>query len=126
MTDEFKLLIEKLIKKTSAKQAIWSKTSRDNEYKLELQKGAITVDNWDNGNGVDLVDITILNEYGDTVDRVYFDGSDEDDYTLLIELHTLAKRAFYKVEETIKGIVSELDSEKTVGKERRIDDSLDF
>ncbi len=122
MTENFITLIEKLKNKTASKQAIWSKTSRDNEFKLELQKGAITTDNWNDDDENSFIDLSIINENGDTIDRVYFHSSEKEDYKKLLELHDLVKRAYYKVDETIKNIFNELDSEKTVGKERKSED----
>ncbi|MGI4021988.1 MAG: hypothetical protein ACRYFA_10815 [Janthinobacterium lividum] len=121
MTENFTSLIEKLKNKTVSKQAIWSKTSRDNEFKLELQKGAITIDSWEDNN-VDFVDLNIMNENGEIIDRAYFHSSDRVDYKTLLDLHSSAKRAYFKVDETIKNIFDELDSKNVVGKERRSDD----
>ena len=121
--ENFKILIEKLKEKTAKKEAIWSKTSRDNEFKLDLGKGAITIDMWQNDEtGQPMVDITVINEYGDRIDSIYFSSNEKEDYKYLHELHSLAKRAYYKVDETFKIIFKELDSDKTIGTEKRADD----
>lgn len=114
-----KILIDKLKKKTELGQAIWSKTSRDTEFKLELQKGAITIDNWEDGEGL-FVDIAILNENGETIERDVFNVSEED-YNVLFEIYMLAKNSYYKIDETLKTIFDELDSPKIVGKDRHRD-----
>lgn len=126
--DNFKTLVEKLKEKTVKQEAIWSKTSRDEEFKLDLEKGAITVDRWLNEEtGEQLVDIAVINDRGDRIDSIYFSQADKDDYKYLIELHTMAKRAYYKVDETFKSIFKELDSDKTIGKEKKVDnDDLPF
>jgi hypothetical protein len=125
--ENFKTLVDKLKAKTTKKEAIWSKTSRNDEFKLDLGKGAITVDSWQSEDTAEqLVDIAVINERGDRVDSIYFSSSEKEDYKYLIELHTLAKRAYYKVDETFKTIFKELDSEKTIGTERKTEDDLPF
>jgi len=120
--DNFKILIDKLKEKTTKKEAIWSKTSRDNEFKLDLGRGAITVDRWKNEHGEGLVDISIMNEHGDQIDYTRFHESERDDYNYLIELHSLAKRAYYKVDETFKTIFEELDSGRIIGTDEKYND----
>ena len=119
--DNFKTLVDKLKEKTTKKEAIWSKTSQDNEFKLDLGRGAITVDHWGNEFG-QYVDMSVINEDGDIVDSIRFHEGEINEYKYLIELHSLAKRAYYKVDETFKAIFKELDSDKTIGVERNSDD----
>lgn len=121
--ENFKILVDKLKEKTTKKEAIWSKTSRDDEFKLDLGKGAITVDRW-NGEDPDeqFVDIAVINDRGDRIDSIYFMSSEKEDFKYLVELHSLAKRAYYKVDETFKSIFKELDSDKTIGTEKKPDD----
>jgi len=116
ISENFILLINKLKIKTINNEAIWSKTSRDNEYKLDLGKGAITVDSYSN-DGIKFVDLAIINDRGDLVDRIWAASGNTEDYGLLMELHALARRAFYKVDETFLNIFKELDSNKIVGRE---------
>jgi len=121
--ENFKTLVDKLKEKTTKKEAIWSKTSRDNEFKLDLGKGAITVDMWQNEDTSEqMVDIAVINERGDRVDSIYFSYDEKEDYKCLVDLHALAKRAYYKVDETFKTIFKELDNGKTIGTERNADD----
>ena len=121
--DNFVTLIQKLKEKTIAHKAIWVKTSRDNEFKLDLGKGAITTDRWISPEiNLDCVDLVIINEKGDKVDSIEIASSYKEDYKVLVELHVLAKRAYYKVDETFKNIFKELDDDKIIGKEGSIED----
>jgi hypothetical protein len=107
-------LIKAVIDKTSSKKAIWGKTSRPNEFKLHFEKGAVTTDYWVDENG-EIIDFGIYNAFGDRIDNYYaLKGSTE--YELLYELHSCAKRNFYKVDETISSIFSEVKSDKNIGK----------
>ena len=121
--ENFKTLVDKLKDKTTKKEAIWSKTSRDDEFKLDLGKGAITLDRWLNEEtNEQMVDIAVINDRGDRVDTIVFPSYEKEEYKYLVELHSLAKRAYYKVDETFKTIFKELDSDKTIGTERKSDD----
>ena len=112
-----KILIEKLKIKTESGQAIWSKTSRDTEFKLELKKGAITTDNWEDGNGY-YVDLAIINQNGETIERDAFNAvENEEAYKALYDIYILAKNSYYRTDETLKTIFDELDSSQIVGKD---------
>ncbi len=127
MSENFRILIEKLKAKTIKKEALWTMTSRDNEFKLDLGKGAITIDNWPHDqSGIPLVDLAIFNDVGDKIDYIVYDESEKEHYEMLLDLHSLAKGSYYKVDETFQNIFKELDSNKTIGIERKRQDDLPF
>jgi hypothetical protein len=111
-------LIKALIEKTNSKKAIWGKTARPNEFKLHFEKGAVTTDSWDS-DGEEAVDFSIYNSFGDRIDS-YFAVRGSLDFIVLMELHNSAKREFYKVDETISSLFTEVKADKSVGK-RNID-----
>lgn len=119
IAENFRLLIEKLKYKSAKREAIWAKTSRDEEFKLHLGKVTLLTDCWyDEVTFNKKVDLVILNKDGEKIDGVIL-SKGEDDYELLIELHTLAKQSYYKIDETFKSIFEELDSNKVVGEKKK-------
>jgi hypothetical protein len=119
IAENFRLLIEKLKYKSSKREDIWAKTSRDEEFKLHLGKVTLLTDCWyDEVTFNKKVDLVILNEDGEKIDGVIL-SKGEDDYELLIELHTLAKQSYYKIDETFKSIFEELDSNKVIGEKKK-------
>lgn len=119
IAENFRLLIEKLKYKSSKREAIWAKTSRDEEFKLHLGKVTLLTDCWyDEVTFNKKVDLVILNEDGEKIDGVIL-SKGEDDYELLIELHALAKQSYYKIDETFKSIFEELDSNKVIGEKKK-------
>lgn len=125
--DSFTALLERLIEKTKKKQIIWAKTSRDNEFKVFLEKGAITTDNWyDPDIGDSAVDLAVYNERGDQIDRVSFFQAERKEYDDLVALHSLAKKSYFKVEETFEDILKQLNTDKTIGEDRKENDDLPF
>jgi len=116
------ILIEKLKKKTELKQIIWNRTNSSNEFKLELNQTTITIDSWYSDDDSSFhADLCIINEHGDFISRFVFDESDEN-YSKLKNVHDLAKRQYYKVDEVLKDIINELDSDKVIGKPDPKDD----
>lgn len=114
-----KELLIKLKDKSESGQAIWSKTSVDTEFKLEFQKGAVTIDNWEDSHGI-FADFAIINDNGDIIERHIFNvNEDPDDYNFISNIYKSVKNSYYKTDETIKTIFDELDSEKTIGKDKR-------
>lgn len=113
-------LVKALVNKTKNKKAIWGKTSRPNEFKLYLEKGAITTDYWNDEREGESVGFAIYNAFGDRIDNYYAEKG-EPEFDLLMELHNAAKREFYKVDETISNLFNEINDDKSIGK-RLIDD----
>jgi|WetSurMetagenome_2_1015567.scaffolds.fasta_scaffold393632_1 hypothetical protein len=111
-------LLDKLLEKTKNKEVIWQKTSREDEYKLQLDIGALTIDRWKNDkNSRESVDVNFYNDRGDNIDRLYANEFDDPmNYAYLINLHTEIKRAYYKVDETLKGLLDEIKSSGKIGK----------
>ncbi|MDI9312959.1 MAG: hypothetical protein QM535_22300 [Limnohabitans sp.] len=116
-------LINALIEKTIQKKAIWDKTSRPNEFKLNFEKGAVTTDFWGDEDG-DSVDFAIYNSFGDRIDRSVANRG-EPDFQLMANLHNTAMREFYKVDETISSFFVEVNEDKSIGK-REIEESPDL
>lgn len=126
--EKYKLIIEKLIDKTDKKGVIWTKTSGGNEFKLIFDKSSITIDQY--GGDPGWADFIIYNEKGQQIDRIALNQEDGESYDLLIRLHESAKRCYYKVDETLDNIFSELEEKSMLGKEAKIvppsDDDLPF
>jgi hypothetical protein len=112
--ENYKTLIEKLIDKTKNDKAIWTKTSGEDEFKLDLAKGAITTDVY--GTPVSrMIDFRIWNDQGDVVDTISY-HRDTPEFKIVHELHALAKRNYFEVDKIVKGIFDELDGDGVIGK----------
>lgn len=122
--DDIKILLEATLTKTKLKNANWNKTARESEFKLILQNGVITIDNW-HIEGKDVIDFAIYNRDGNKVKYYIADKSEEgDDYKKLTELYEEVNRSYFKTEETIHGIYNELMSDKNVGMKDNDNDEL--
>ncbi|ROH96516.1 hypothetical protein EGI15_01600 [Chryseobacterium cucumeris] len=115
MDTKIRTLIQMLKDKTANKEAIWSRTSGDNEFKIEINKATITTDFWYH-NDVGYYDIIILNENGDTIERVVVNNDNLDEnYWILHEFYEIVKNNYLKVDETIDNILIELNTSNKIG-----------
>jgi len=121
---KYKKIIDILIEKSKSKNAIWHKTSRDNEFKINLKSSTLTVDSWHNDkDGLNYIDLIIRNQRGDTIGRlVYSDEGESEEYKYLDVLHNYARESYYKVDETIDNIFEELSGDGKIGDEDNSDD----
>jgi len=121
---KYKKIIDRLIEKSKTKNAIWNKTSRENEFKINLKSSTLTIDQWhDERDGKNFIDLIIRNQRGDTIGRIVFDKDTEsEEYNYLSVLHNHARESYYKVDETIDNIFDELSSDGKVGEEDESDD----
>lgn len=118
-------LINKLIKKTASKQAYWTKTSQETEFKLSLKNSVITTDLWKQGMR-NFADLVIRNERGDIISAINYNSEENsEEYHLIKSLHNQARESYYKLDETIEDIFKELNSDKEVGDKNQESD-LEF
>lgn len=115
--DIHRKLIVMLKQKTTDKKAIWNKTSGKNEFKIEFDDGSITIDSWQHEvSGKWWVDLIIRNDKGDIIDKIAYNQDHHDDYNILFDLHTIVKRNYLKIDETINNIFKQIEGDKTIGK----------
>lgn len=118
-------LIDSLTLKTEKNQAIWTKTSRGNEFALDLSKGRITTDLWVDQAGEYLADFRIYNEDGVEINSVIVDVQLEPvAYRAIQKLNKAIKNKYYKIEETIESIAEEVSGEKIIGDDTKRDDKI--
>jgi hypothetical protein len=102
--------------KTISGDAVWTRTSSDNEFKIQFANATITTDNWFVDNKM-CFDFVILNQNGDTIERLSITDEDflNSDYALLSSFYETVKNSYYKVDETIDSIIKELNTSKKIG-----------
>lgn len=126
-------VIRKLTEKSGNREVNWLKI-RDNEFKVLLKSGAITISkNYFDPEEQYYLYLRIYNLQGDTI---YENSTNENEeitestqlsFKTLDELFTLARSSYYKVEETIESIIDELSHENEIGsKEDPAKDDLPF
>jgi hypothetical protein len=102
-------LIDMLTIKTNNRVLTWEKTARSTEYQTELKRGRVTSDLWYIPEGEEWrADIAVYNDSGEKVE--YIQASQKDtDYQTLYTLWNIINNSYLKVDETINGIMKELE-----------------
>lgn len=131
---DYYALVQMLLERTDKREVNWQIT-RDNEFKVILKSGAVTISkDWDSGLEEFVITFRIYNISGDNIyeyasqpkDTFTSISSAGLNYTILESLHVKARSAYYKVEETIENIFKEISNNKEIGsKEKPIPPSSD-
>ena len=114
-TNRLSDMVISLIGKTKKDGAVWRGGNRSGEFIISMSSGAMVVyfyhGNFNRGN----IDFTIFNADGNEIEsQVFIEG--EAEYADLFELYSVIRRKYYKVDETIDGMLKELNSSNIVGK----------
>lgn len=111
MRDKIVHLINKLIERNSKKDMFWSKTSSDSEFKTTINKATITIEKWNDEDGENF-EFCLYNSNGEKIEEIHIMESQVDDnIQLLKNLYNSAVENYFKVDETIDGIIDSLNNE---------------
>lgn len=108
MNDKINDLIKKLKVNTESGKIEWQKTSRSGEFMVSLGNGAVSADRWEDSEG-EYVDFRILNINGDEIGTWIFSKEETDGYKKLLNLHNAIKSKYLKIDETLDGLLDELE-----------------
>ena len=110
ISDKTRELISFLSQKTENNEIQWEKSSGTDSYQLILKKGSIAVDNYYNENySQNFMDFTMFNDMGEPIEQTSAGYSDDNySYNYLKEFHSIIKRKYLKVDETIESFFQEL------------------
>ncbi|WP_374460240.1 hypothetical protein [Chryseobacterium taeanense] len=120
MEQRIKNLIQLLEEKTRSNDAMWTRTSSDNEFKIDINNSTITVDMW-NVEAVTYYEFVILNENGDRVERIVVGDDDpfNSEFQIVTNFYDAVRNSYFKVDETIENILKELNSSNKIGINRK-------
>lgn len=127
MEDKIETLIDNLKAKTINKEANWERVGNGDQFSLTLKSGKVLVDKYITSQSSILYTILITNNKGDMIyqtnARQNISGEKNiKNYQIIKELHESIKRAYFKVDETIDGLLGEIDEKGKIG----TDNSLPF
>lgn len=122
MEAKIKSLIDNLLTKTTKKEANWDRMGKSEQFVLFLENAKVSIDrSLTNKNNI-YYQFSIINVNGDSIFNVNglkndFLPPDKQDYTILQELHEEIKKAYFKVDETIEGLLGEIKKDGEIGKD---------
>jgi len=123
MDTKIKSLIENLLGKTKKRETKWDRVGKSDRFIIYLDTGKVSVDKVISNKGNLYYQFSILNNNGDNILTISETTNSNrfpphsSDYDLLKELHEEIKKAYFKVEETIEGLLGEVDKEGEIGKD---------
>lgn len=114
-------LIESLNTKTQNKEANWERIGKSDQFVLTLGNGKVSVNKVITKDSVVVYQFAIFNAKSDTIFNVNaIKGNtilSSSDYELLKTIHESIKKMYFKVDETIDGLLGEINKEGDIGKE---------
>jgi hypothetical protein len=124
MEPKIKSLIENLLAKTKKKETKWDRIGKGDRFILFLDSAKITMDKVISTKGNLFYQFSIINANGDTIlninetkDTSNYSVLRNEEYDLLKELHGEIKKVYFKVEETIEGLLGEVNKDGEIGKD---------
>lgn len=131
MDTELERIIKHLIEKTKKGEVIWNKSSTPNQYSLSLNTGKLSTHLYNAKNNlipmsnIKMVECVVENLKGDVVLRSNSTVESEDG-SLLYALYDAAYRTYTGKDEVIAGIINQVESSGTIGKEEDSEEELPF
>ena len=124
MDPELELIIKQLINKTNKGEVVWSKSDSPNEYILSLDVGKIKIHAYSIKNSIGMgytrmAECSVENLRGDVVLRDNRSVSVEEG-ALMDNLYDAAFRSYTGKDDVIKGIMNQLESSGTIGKDEEL------
>jgi hypothetical protein len=122
MEAKIKTLIDSLIEKTDKKEALWERVGKSDQFLLTLSSGKVSTDKFVTKQGVLVYQFIIYNVKGEpivSINGIKKQGVflEDQDYDIIKRLHESIKHNYFKVDETIEGLLSETKKPGEIGKE---------
>ena len=118
IANNIRSIIEKLAEKTKNNQATWNASSGSNGFRLHLKTGVINIDKWNEAQNDNwYIDFKIFNDRGDIIESILVSlYDDKPDFDYLDLFYSIIRRKYLKVDETLKGLLDELNENNPIGK----------
>ena len=124
MEAKIQTLIENLLAKTKERKSKWERVGKSDQFLLFLDNAKISIDKLLSSRKQIFYRFSIINSNGDIIFNVNGIKEDsswsieiKDDYQVLKELHEEIKKAYFKVDETIEGLLGEVNKDGEIGNE---------
>lgn len=127
MDQKIKKLVDSLILKTKEKNANWDRVGASNQFVLSLDGGKVILDKLVSKQDGLFFRLLIINNNAEVIftlnakriDKPPLRVGGENDFDHLKELYEIINRIYFKVDETIEGIIGEIERIGNVGKKSK-------
>lgn len=124
MEPKIKSLIDNLLSKTKKRETKWDRIGKSDQFILFLDTAKISIDKLLTNRGNLVYKFSIINADGDNIlningvkDENRPFNIDDSNYELLKEFHEEIKKAYFKVDETLDGLLGEVLKDGEIGNE---------
>lgn len=119
IADEYVSLVGKLLDRTKSGEVNWKSTANENEFMVYFKKFSLSVSSsYDNHSQEEQYVISLRNESGAEIDRFWLEPHEEQ-WKTASELYIGARRKALKIDDALSLIMSELESDGSVGLEEK-------
>ena len=118
-------VINGLLQKSLSKEVVWDVTSKSNIFVVYFKDSSLVINQHDNQNDL-WISVDIINYNGEKIDGFWIADNEGDDWAIINELFSIARRSALAIDNTIHGMLSEINSTKTIGQKKKKEDDKGF
>ena len=118
-------VINGLLKKSLSKEVIWDVTTNPNVFVVYFKDSSLTLHQHNNQNE-SWVSVDVIDYKGDRIDGFWVSEEENDDWAIINELFSVARRSALAIDNTIQSMLTEINQIGIVGKKRKNDDGDGF
>jgi hypothetical protein len=118
-------VINGLLQKSLSKEVIWDVTTNANIFVVYFKDSSLTLQNSSNQNE-SWISVDVIDYKGDKIDGFWVSDDEGNDWAIVNELFSIARRSALAIDVTIQGMLTEINNKGTIGKKRKEDDGNGF
>jgi hypothetical protein len=113
--DNYADVVDILLHKTLAKEVLWEPTTDANVFIVSLEASSIALRQYTRDA---IISLSILNDKGERIDGFGVSNEEGLAWEIMSELFSVVRRSALAIDDTIQGILAELNKKGTVGKKQ--------
>ena len=119
----YKDLINGLLQKSMSKEVNWDVTTNANVFVVYFKESSLILNQHNNQNEA-WISVDLIDYKGDIIDGFWVSGDESEDWNVVSELFSLARRSALAIDNTIQGMLKEINKDGIVGEKKRKDDEF--
>ena len=116
-------VIKGLLQKSVSKEVIWDITTDANIFVVYFKDSSLTLRQHSNQNET-WYSVNIIDYKGDEIDSFWIDSETIDDYSIISELFSIARRSALAIDNTVQNMLSEINSKGIIGNKKKNNDGF--
>jgi uncharacterized protein YrzB (UPF0473 family) len=117
-------VINGLLQKSLSKEVIWDKTTNADIFVVYFEKSSLALHQHSNQNEV-WITVDVINGNGEKIDSFLVSDEEGEEWNIINELFSVARRSALAIDNTIQGMLAELNKKGAIGQKRNDNDGFD-